>query len=218
MQDFSMLGADKKKEKQPRPPKPGSKKAQLLSTKVEHQFKLPEIYTHETTVFLIFKNQKDLKLALERVHHHYEKMVLNGPLKGINMPFCVYNEWKNTVELTEFESKVCELLEQPLYLIACLSGDRSTLLHEWAHAYYYSNSEFRLFITDEWNGLDPKTRLAIQKELKLRNYDESVFEDEFQAYILESPSDFGKKLTGTLSPLHLKLKEMIKMPNIFNKE
>ena len=176
------------------------------------EFKPPRIFEHQETLFLMFNNEFSMKLALNRVHVYYEQQELKGPLRGINMPTQILFDWKQNVELTEFELLIINQLEDYKYLIAYLNGDNSTLLHEWCHSVYYFNTSYQSLVKDYWNNLQPRTREHIKLELKMRNYSEIVYEDEFQAYVRENPSDFGKKWTSELQLVHQKLKSMVNVP------
>jgi hypothetical protein len=110
------------------------------------------------------------------------------------------------------------------YLIASLKGDTSSLLHEWAHARYFQDQEYCLFMYDclhlihrqnIYSNLDSKLKSSIETELLLRKYKPHVFADEFQAYILESPIDFGKKFKDQLLPIHTKLRQLISLPRLY---
>jgi hypothetical protein len=178
-------------------------------------FQPPNYYEFKQTIFLEFKNQNDLKTALERVHIYYEGKQLNGPLKGVNLPLCMIKEWKETTEMTDQEAeiiqKVMKFTENTyiVYLIAWIERDSSTLLHEWAHSVYYCNSNYRSVVQEIYNSLLPKTKKIIENELALRNYSPLVYPDEFQAYLREDPSDFGKKLVGEMMLFHQKFKEYV---------
>jgi hypothetical protein len=209
-------------EKKTRIPKPGSKKAQSMQSQAL-AFKLPRAYIYQKVIFLLYQTPTDIRKSLGRAHQFYEKSILKGPLKGVNMPYAVYKEWVSSVTFVAEEEELhavltLESMQECSYLIACLEKDKSTILHEWAHAHYYFNSTYRELIATEWNNLDPLLQKVIMKELELRNYHPDVFLDEFQAYVRENPGDFGKKYTQMLQPLHLKLKGLVRVPNIFADE
>jgi hypothetical protein len=98
------------------------------------------------------------------------------------------------------------------YCIASLSGDSSTLLHEYAHAHYHLNIPYQQLITEIYESLIPEIRSAIEKELTFRNYQQSVFKDEFQAYLIENCNEFGIRFNSKLRPLHIQLRKIISMP------
>ena len=53
---------------------------------------------------------------------------------------------------------------------------------------------------------------TVELELKMRGYQPQVYVDEFIAYLIESPFDFGKKSASLLKPLHLQLRNRIPRP------
>lgn len=94
------------------------------------------------------------------------------------------------------------------YLIACLSKDSSTILHEWAHAQYHLDSSYKSLCLDIYhNKLSPQLKLAIEKELRLRSYHPTMYADEFQAYVVETPVEFGKKWIAELKEFHRQLRK-----------
>ncbi|KAJ3075167.1 Cilia- and flagella-associated protein 70 [Podochytrium sp. JEL0797] len=82
------------------------------------------------------------------------------------------------------------------YLIAHTTADRSTFVHEWAHAVFYLRHEYRVLCESVFRDqASDEFRAHLTKELvQLWNYDPSVVLDEFQAYVVEGPLNvFGKK-------------------------
>ncbi|KAI9007100.1 hypothetical protein BC832DRAFT_522995, partial [Gaertneriomyces semiglobifer] len=98
------------------------------------------------------------------------------------------------------------------YICGYLIGDRSTLLHEWAHAVFCLSPAYRGLCDKLYAELDHTCRIAIQKELTLRNYKEDVHMDEWQAYCVEGPNDFGKKWARHLSEPHRLLRKEVGGP------
>ncbi|KAH6567655.1 hypothetical protein BASA50_004761 [Batrachochytrium salamandrivorans] len=99
-----------------------------------------------------------------------------------------------------------------VYVIAGIKGDRSTFLHEWAHARYFLDTLYRAEATRIWESLDTVVRRSIEKDLLMRQYQPTVLIDEFQAYLVETPADFGKRWAGVLNPHHVKLRALVKAP------
>ena len=157
-----------------------------------------------------------MKLSIQRAHIWYENSELKGPLKGVNMPIKTLMSWRGTVnDITVLEKLVFDIVnsnEMYEYLICCINGDSSTILHEWCHAYYFFDEEYRTKCQSLWESLDLPLKQHITKELEMRKYTESVFVDEFQAYVREDPGGFGKKWTSTLKMIHSVLLDIIKMP------
>ena len=181
-------------------------------------FTPPVTYLLESNILVcIFAKSHHLSMALLRAHVYYEGQQLKGPLKGVNFPIEIYNKWCESVhELTLEEVCIRNTLQtlgdQPVYLLACLKGDTSTLYHEWAHAQYYTKQSLRSLAQELFNGLPDLLKKHIYQELSMRGYQESVYIDEFQAYLLESPKDFGKKWAGLLKPAHDLLRSSVPRP------
>ncbi len=167
----------------------------------------PIISIHPSkTIILCFENSLSMSTLLGRPHVAYEGNELKGPLKGVNFPISHLKQWVQEVgveNLTDMESLIFSYLQPDTqYLIAHLKNDKSTLLHEWAHALFHNSSEYQSKVSDYWHSLPLSIQTAIQKELTLRNYSPSVTIDEFQAYIAETPAEFGKKYIDLLKPIH----------------
>eukprot|EP00842_Homolaphlyctis_polyrhiza_P006228 jgi/Hompol1/6606/HPOL_000603-RA len=183
----------------------------------------------QIVLVLLFANAASLKAALGRPHTEYEGGHLKGPLKGINFPTALLDDWASrTSDITECEEAVLAIVgskdmdgadsgnsdcsARPLYVIAGLANDPSTLLHEWAHARFFLDEQFRAVCTAEWNQLEPDVRLAIERELAMRNYKPDVFIDEFQAYVCESSEDFGRRWSHKLRLPHTRLRSLLNLP------
>ncbi|KAI9199802.1 uncharacterized protein BJ171DRAFT_517111 [Polychytrium aggregatum] len=124
-------------------------------------------------------------------------------------PFSAAESWilQKVAELQQADTAAPDQI--PHYLIASLRGDTSTILHEWAHAQYFLNAHYRQEAERIWADLDGDLQTAVRKELALRNYSDRVTVDEFQAYIVETPSEFGKKFASRLSLAHRALKGLL---------
>ncbi|KAJ8327931.1 hypothetical protein QVD99_006335 [Batrachochytrium dendrobatidis] len=259
--------------KKEKPPKPGSKKAQLLKAQskttsskgTDHAdpYVMPNYAVHGQVLVLVFAKASSLKAALLQPHICYEGQQLNGPLKGVNFPVASFLEWSaQTPNKTLAETSIVDLVigleankviedvvkpgsQNPcsvsslakiepsahadvlptgaslqatdsanvLYIISGLKGDRSTFLHEWAHARFFLDASFKAESTRIWDALDPQLKRHIQKELLMRNYRPDVFVDEFQAYVLESAEDFGKRWAEHLKVPHAKLRSLVNLPS-----
>ncbi|KAJ3404329.1 hypothetical protein HDU80_002970 [Chytriomyces hyalinus] len=85
----------------------------------------------------------------------------------------------------------------PQYLIAHLNGDKSTFVHEWAHAVFYLQPSYQAVcatVFDDASQVSDSFKTHVTKELILWNYSPSVILDEFQAYLVEGPATvFGKR-------------------------
>jgi hypothetical protein len=188
-------------------------------------FSLPIVSFIKDSAILVltFSNVFSLK-SLRRVHECYEGGELKGPLKGVNMPCDVLYNWVYCIGLHRLELNELELWNliknlDCTYIIACLKGDTSTLLHEYAHAIYHLDNSYKLLVGELWDNLTKSCKLAIGKELSMRNYKEKVWVDEWQAYNVESCREFGSKWAKELSVSHGLLKSRLGKPmqvNCFN--
>lgn len=173
---------------------------------------------------LVFATASHLQEALGRPHVAYEKEPLKGPLRGINFPADFYGSWMSSIMSLSEEDNVARLSApeicvsalisavDPVYILASIKGDQSTLYHEWAHAMYFVSESVRNLAAELYTGLEPPLKKIVDHDLRMRGYQESVFVDEFQAYLVESPSDFGSKWAGRLRPGHEALRKLIPRP------
>jgi hypothetical protein len=181
-------------------------------------FKEPLISISTRVICVLFSNQNDLMKAFWAVNMKYEKSVLNGKLKGLNMPLEFYQAHKSVDNEAEIYvwNRISDLIvnnSQLCYVIASIANDHSTLLHEYAHAYYYLNPDYQTLVADYYAQLEKRVRQSIEKDLQMRRYHPCVYQDEFQAYVLEDDCDFGKRFQSILNPIHLHFKSIIKLPD-----
>jgi hypothetical protein len=173
-------------------------------------------------LILLYKSLVDLKSHWIRIHHYYEQSVLKGPLKGINLPFSTFNQFIHASELNEHELQLVNTLnsisfkQQPIYILASLFNDQSTLYHEWAHAQYYTSTKIQTYAREAYENLPKIIKKSIDLDLKMRGYAVENYIDEFQAYLVESSIDFGKKHEAYLMQHHLALRKLIPKPNLKN--
>lgn len=174
-----------------------------------------EAYSVGHVLVLVFKTCPSLKAALGRAHAFYEQAVLAGPLLGVNMPTSVYSRWRSSVALTKEELVVDSLIAANVYI--CCSVTRASLLHEWAHSVYYLNQEYRLLVDSLFAEIALENKQLMRKihqDLVLRNYHPRVFADEWQAYVVENPADFGSKWTSVLRKYQVMLRKHVTLPNL----
>ena len=175
------------------------------------EFKKPEIHIENSVIFLLFSCYKSMANSLLNPHIYYEKSKLKGPLKGVNFPTKIYSEWINNTELLSCDENIIREIifnhQNIIYIIACHISDKSSILHEWAHAVYFMDCSYNKLANDLFNNVPLNCQIAIKKELFIRNYQPNVYIDEFQAYLVETPLEFGKKWKDILIPFHLKLKQ-----------
>ncbi|KAI9027974.1 hypothetical protein DFJ74DRAFT_704018 [Hyaloraphidium curvatum] len=89
------------------------------------------------------------------------------------------------------------LLEPPLYVVAHIAGDTSTLRHELAHALFFLEETYRDLARGIWNALAKEHRTAVEGALAALGYDEVNYADEFQAYTLEDHTYWAAALGRT---------------------
>lgn len=185
-------------------------------------------------LFLLFKDAHSMHLVLGRPHLFYENQQLKGPLMGVNMPFKSWITWWSKIkndnnDITEEEILVKEILEKLTketntdqqienanddntkvkYIIAILEHDKKSLLHEWSHAKYYMDSVVREGANKLFYSLKEKTIVLITRDLEMRGYKSENIIDEFLAYVVECPNEFGNKLRSELQSIHLKAKDLV---------
>ena len=191
------------------------KKPQIVKPVVSvlpHSEAIQVIYHPMNVMMLSFDSVQRIKACLGRPHVSYEGSELRGPLKGVNFPIEHLLKWSESLDLevSDDERYILDLIHDSYpktkYLLAYLSKDASTLLHEWAHAVYHLDEGYRELSHRCWDALDKESKVYIEKELKLRNYREDVYVDEFQAYIVEGPYELGKKVASRLQETHRLLK------------
>ena len=107
-------------------------------------FEEPESFLVGAIWITLFSNSYSMEKCLGRIHIEYEHSKLKGPLKGINLPITVLEEYFSAGVESEEENWLYSYYKNawaedcPVkYLVACLKGDRSTLLHELSHGKYY---------------------------------------------------------------------------------
>ena len=147
-----------------------------------------------------------LRNALLRINTAYEGGELKGPLKGVNFPVSFLKEWAVGKTITDEEKNILYKARNYRYVIAAVENDYDTLLHEKAHALFFLDKNYREKATAFWESLSEKARNKIEKTLKLLGYKSDNFVDEFQAYTVEDPSFFGKRVWQEIKPLQEILK------------
>jgi len=159
------------------------------------------------TLVLCFKTRELLLNGLGRPHIWYEGGELNGQLAGINFPRTTFLDWiASGVVLTRQEKDAYTMiLKYPEYhyIIGVLEGDRSTVLHERAHATYYLDNRYCRLVNRRWTELSEKTQRFVEKRLKECGYSDDRLVDEFQAYLVENQNVFKR---SEFAPLQQELK------------
>ncbi|KAI8905789.1 hypothetical protein DFJ77DRAFT_435376 [Powellomyces hirtus] len=183
---------------------------------------------------LAFRNVAALTAALGRPHVAYEGGHLKGPLKGVNFPAVHFTEWifkeAQSDRVTDAERSINSIITgtstttlsdtsspipppiSTVYICAYIQNDKSTFLHEWAHAVYHTSDTYRALCSSLYAELDAGTVKVVEKELQMRNYRADVYLDEWQAYCVEGPGEFGKKLVKVLMEAHRVLRKEVGLP------
>ena len=185
---------------------------------------------NKNIIVLTFPNQKELALTMCRPQEFYEAatsklrnnkftyenvidfyMDKDGSLDyfktwaGFNIPGYVLDEFFSRFDLTKREMALKNALRKvakgDYYVIAIRSGDDETLDHEYVHAHFYLNAEYRKKATALVNALPKTTFKRVSDILKLLGYNSAVIKDEINAYLGTS------KLSWLNNNLGLKLKK-----------
>ncbi|KAI9097298.1 hypothetical protein DFS34DRAFT_119272 [Phlyctochytrium arcticum] len=187
-----------------------------------------------------FRTSADLTAALGRPHVFYEGGRLKGALKGVNFPVQGLQKWVASLDSematteeqwvidqikelclrkpgTDADNSLAELKTtssstEVTYICAYIRPDKSTLLHEWAHAQYHLSTAYRETCHSLYEELSEAVRKVVRNELEMRNYRPEVFVDEWQAYCVEGPGEFGKKCAKEMSVPHRILKDELGLP------
>jgi len=139
--------------------------------------------------------------------------------EGFNLPFkvalncCIGND-----EKTPYDKVMQIILDEILltdnpadaYIIGVKSDKGSTFKHELCHALYHSNKEYRSLADNLLNEMPLNSYNSMAINLLKLGYDESVINDEIQAYMMTSYKSkyFSKGVDiDTLNNLHKQYKE-----------
>jgi hypothetical protein len=137
-------------------------------------------FTLKDNILIIrFKSKDKMNEVLDPISNAYEGKITNR--QGHNFPASFIP--RNHI-LSKFD---CE------YVIGIYRS--CDLAHEFLHARYYLDSEYRQTIQKEWNEFPQKTKEYLTNFLLRLGYSENVIIDEYQAYrYSESPNFFGIRL------------------------
>ncbi|KAI8610667.1 hypothetical protein BC830DRAFT_1144710 [Chytriomyces sp. MP71] len=192
--------------------------------------------SQQIVIALSFTSTTQFASCLLRPHVHYEGRALKGPLKGVNFPTCTLVSWLHSLgqisDVTPAEASILETCIgddwgkrmnsmdatvfapfKASYIIAHLANDRSTFIHEWAHAVFYLDPGYKqacASVFEDTDAVSEKFKTHVTKELTQWNYSPDVVLDEFQAYIVEGPvTVFGKKWMGDVKLLQQSLRTQL---------
>ncbi|MES2207094.1 MAG: hypothetical protein V4525_09910 [Pseudomonadota bacterium] len=105
--------------------------------------------------------------------------------EGYNFPKSTIEEFFTVNQPDEFEETLTNLPLPVTYVIGYITGDQQVLIHELAHAFYFSFNEYKQQADAITNSLSPMVRNILIKWLTKSGYDQQVHQDELQAYIVE---------------------------------
>jgi len=151
---------------------------------------------------------------------------------GFNIPGHSILEWsalhcpdytpKETEVMNHITSKVDVL--KPFYIIAAKEQNTKVMDHEIAHALYYLNERYRgrmLDLSIKMRQLDKNNYNKMIKKLRRMGYNQSVFNDEVQAYMSTSTKKELVEKFGldyeTAMPLARQFRKVLQEYNTFKK-
>src|SRR3989344_8739370 len=108
---------------------------------------------------------------------------------GFNIPSHILNPfYEGSFDpLSESEVAFLELFkdkkETKFYVIGSFGEEQECLNHEIAHALYYTQPEYKARVLEVLTAMDLEDRNTIAAALLEMGYDESVLDDEIQAYV-----------------------------------
>ena len=143
---------------------------------------------------LEYERQDDMNAYLDAVSNAIEGVVVGR--SGHNFPKDEIMQRKHLLSkdiYTRLTNKT--IANSYKYVIAFVSGDQITRRHEFLHAKYYLDLEYRQQATRLWSRLADRDRARIEKLFTEIGYNTDRFIDEFQAYYFEG----GKSILGKLN-------------------
>lgn len=105
--------------------------------------------------------------------------------EGYNFPAYCIKEFFAVNEADEFEMRLITLPSSVTYVIGHITGDQQVLVHELAHAFYFSFDGYRNSADAITQTLSGEVRDILIKWFIKNGYDQDVYQDELQAYIVE---------------------------------
>lgn len=146
-------------------------------------------YIGDKIIHIHYLTQQDLYSAGNRFHVCYEHPQFKdtfqedgGSWSGYNFPPYFISTFKEDFNSAEQELYNIAVKNPSKYIILTYEYPlmERTLIHELAHALYYTNNDYRSMVLQKLRTAD----LTNIKEV-LSNYDASVLLDEAQAYLIE---------------------------------
>ena len=83
--------------------------------------------------------------------------------------------------LQQFQDKRCA----KFYVIGTFGKEQESLNHEIAHGLFYTNSDYQSKVLEALASMIPEDRNKMRSALLALGYDESVIDDEIQAYVVD---------------------------------
>ena len=187
-------------------------------------------------IYLVrFETQYELAATFLRVQEYYESKRFSGRVFSLEQymdwyatqfgGFTYYEDWSGfnvpSRALQPFyEGKFDPLLEKekrllqlfrheraPFYVIGVANtGSRRDMIHELAHALFFTNATYRQAVRTAMRGYDTS---AIKRELTRLGYARHVIPDEVHAYLVAPTSGLGGP-SQALAPLRKTLRVLFK--------
>jgi len=136
---------------------------------------------------------------------------------GFNMPLIVAKKCYEVNDMeTPYDMEMKEIVDslfvngERQYIIGAESLKGDTFDHEMAHAFYYTNIEYKKEMDDITSSLPEKSLSAFRKNLLKIGYHRSVVKDEIQAYMSTEVSDKVCKGVRRSRELHRMYKKVFK--------
>jgi hypothetical protein len=183
---------------------------------------------------LRFETQYELAATFLRVQEHYESSRFSGRIFSLEQymdwyaarfgGFTYYEDWSgfnvpSTALEAFYKGKFEPLLQKekrflrlfkheraPFYVIGVSnSALKRDLIHELAHALFFTNGTYRQAVRAAMRGYDTS---AMKRELTRLGYARHVIQDEVHAYLVAPTGELGG--SRKLSPLGKKLRALFK--------
>lgn len=96
--------------------------------------------------------------------------------------------------------KHCKKVSNDFYIIGATKTDKTTINHEIAHGFFYTDSKYRKTMKKLVAALPTEVRTTMNVRLKSSGYTKKVFIDEIQAYFATNDSFNDPSLEAHRSP------------------
>lgn len=168
----------------------------------------------EDIIHLTFKSKADMSNTMMRFQETYESPKFKDTVfgrrefftwyrnkykseyledwDGFNIPSFIVDSVRTFPNLTLRETKLIEDLDSKVksekyYVITSVGDSKSSaLIHEIAHALFYLNKRYNSDMKTLIKSMPPNVRESMFISLRKNKYDESVFMDEAQAYLIDN--------------------------------